>query len=392
MWRHLPRLYPVLGLCGGYALVMLFNPVRRALVDGFRCIGRYRRIWITFALLGLAYFVFQFVTFTPIRNWSDLDLGQIALLRHWYWPRFAEIWSETPLPALEGVAGIFDNATTTYPLSVAAAVFMLVNWRGLHGALVRALWKRYRWWGHLIYLILLLSALASLLKPIVFWRLPEWSGLVTAAGLLRISATVDASAFIFEYLLGVYIQVYLIAVSLAWIKGVSFEEGELFRFAMRRFSYVLEWAGIVVAVSTLIVRLPLVLAYFTNIPGVLDYLPIARVLMSGLVIAFCSVQISLTLHNETLIEAMRAHSQFVRQNAGRLGWFLVICGMHFFAIMVCDAIVRSAIADRLGALFLWKFSFAFLRGIIAGWLLASWVCLFRQCETRRMNQEKWIQY
>ena len=390
MWRHLPRLYPLLGLCGGYALVMFFNPVRRALGDGFRCVARYKRIWITFALLGFGYFVFQFVTFTPIRDWSDLDLGQLA--SQWYWPQFAEIWKETPLPALEGVAGIFDNATTTYPFSVVAAVFMLLNWRGLHGALVRALRKRYGFWGYLVYLILLLSALASLLKPIVFLQLPQWSGLVPAAGLLRVSATVDAAAFIFEYLLGVYIQVYLITVCLAWIKGVSFEEGELFRFAMRRFSYVLEWAGIVVAVSTLIVRLPLVLAYFINIPGVLDYLPIARVLMSGLIIAFCSVQISLALHNETLIEAMRAHGQFVRQNAGRLGWFLTICGVHFFAIMIFDAIMRSAIADRLGALFLWKFTFAFLRGIVTGWLLASWVCLFRQCENRRISQEKWIQY
>jgi hypothetical protein len=392
MSQIVPSFYPLLGLFGGYTLVMFFNPVRRALGDGFRCIGRYKRIWITFALLGFGYFVFQFVTFTPVRNWSDLDLAQIASLPQWYWPRFAEIWTETPLPALEGVAGIFDNATTTYPLSVVAAVFMLVNWRGLHGTLVRALRKRYGFWSYLVYLILLLSALASLLKPIVFWRLPEWSGLVPAASLLRISATVDAAAFIFEYLLGVYIQVYLITVCLAWIKGVSFEEGELFRFAMRRFSYVLEWAGIVVAVSTLIVRVPLVLAYFTNIPGVLDYLPIARVLMSGLIIAFCSVQISLALHNETLIEAMRAHAQFVRQNAGRLAWFLIICGLHFFVIMICDAVMRSAIADRLGALFLWKFSFAFLRGIVTGWLLASWVCLFRHCENRRINQEKWIQY
>src|SRR5213076_1676583 len=98
----------------------------------------------------------------------------------------------------EGVAGLFDNAATTYPLSVVAAVFMLINWRGLHGALIRALRKRDRIWGYLVYLILLLSALASLLKPILLWRLPEWSGLVPAAGLLRISATVDASAFIFE--------------------------------------------------------------------------------------------------------------------------------------------------------------------------------------------------
>src|SRR5207244_13552652 len=98
-----------------------------------------------------------------------------------------------------------------------------------------------------------------------------------------------------------------------------------------------------------------------------DYLPIARVLMSGLIIAFCSVQISLALHNETLLEAMRAHAQFVRQNGGRLGWFLIICGVHFFGIMICDAIIGTAIAGRLGALCLWKFSFAFLRAIVTGW-------------------------
>jgi hypothetical protein len=89
---------------------------------------------------------------------------------------------------------------------------------------------------------------------------------------------------------------------------------------------------------------------------------------------------------------MQAHGLFIRKNAARLAWFLVICGIHFFGIMVCDAIVRSAIADRLGALFLWKLSFAFLRGVITGWLLASWVCLFRQCESGRISEEKWIQY
>jgi len=391
MLSSLPRVYPLLGLCGGYALLMFFNPIRRALGDGFRCITRFKRIWLTFALLGFGYFIFQFATFTPIRNSADLDLNQVISLPSWRWPTFIEIWRETPLPALEGVAGIFDNATTTYPLSVLAAVFMIINWRGLHGALLRALWKRYRFWSYFIYLILLLSALASLFKPIVFWRLPEWGGLLPASGLLQISATVDTVAFIFEYLFGVYIQVYLITVCLAWVKGVSFEEGELFRFAMRRFSYVLKWAGIVVLFSTLLVRLPLLLAYFMNIPGVLDYLPIQRSVMSGLIIAFCSVQISLALHNESLGDAIRAHRRFICQNAGPLGWFLLICGIHFFGIMICDAVVRGAIADRLGALFVWKFIFACLRGVITAWLLASWVCLFRQREALRLHQEKWIQ-
>ena len=390
--QAIPGLYGWVGVFSGYALVMFFAPVRRALVDGLHCLGRYQRIWITFAILGFGYSLFQFVTFTPIRNWTDLEPSQITSLPQWAWPTLSDVWTETLLPALEGVAGIYDNATTTYPLSVIAAVLMISNWRGLHAALVRALRKRFGFWGYLVYLILLLSALASLLKPIVFWRLPEWSGLLPAAGLLRVSATVDAAAFIFEYLVGVYIQVYLITVCLAWIRGLSFEEGALFRFAMRRFSYVLEWAGIVVAVSTLILRLPLVLAYFINIPRVLDYLPIARVLMSALIVAFCSIQISLVLHNETLIEAMRAHLHFIKQNAGRLAWFLVICGIHFYGIMACDAVLRGAIGDRLGALLLWKFSFACLRAGVTGWLLASWVCLFRQCETGRIHQEKWIQY
>jgi hypothetical protein len=392
MLSSLPRVYPLLGLCGGYAIVMLFNPVREALRDGFRCIARFKRIWLTFVLLGFAYSVFQFATFTPIQNSADLDLNQVTSLPSWYWPRLAEVWRETPLPALEGVAGIFDNATTTYPLSVVAAVLMVVNWRGLHGALLRALRKRYRFWSYFIYLILLLSALASLFKPIVFWRLPEWGGAVPAAGLLQISATVDAVAFIFEYLFGVYIQVYLITVCLAWVKGVSFEEGELCRFAMRRFSYVLKWAGIVVLVSTLIVRMPLLLAYFMHIPNVLDYLPLERIVMSGLIIAFCSVQISLALHNETLGAAIRAHRQFIGANAHRVGWFLFICGMHFFFIMACDAITRAAITDRLVVLFLWKCIFVSLRGLITGWLLASWVCFFRQCETDRVDWESRVRY
>lgn len=387
-----PVLYPLLGLCGGYLLVMLFNPVRQALRDGFRCLTRFKRVWVTFVVLGFAYSVFQFATFTPIQSTDELDLTQIASLPSWYWPKPADVWTETPLPTLENVAGIFDNATTTYPLSVIAAILIIMNWRGLHGALLRALQKRYRFWGYLIYSILLLSALATLLKPIVFWRLPQWGGLVPAAGLLQVSAAVDAVAFIFEYLFGVYIQVYLITVCLVWIRGLSFEEGELFRFAMRRFSYVLKWAGIIVLLSILIVRAPVLLAYFMDIPDVLDYLPFQRVLMSLFIISFASVQVSLALHNENLREAIRAHREFVRQNGGRFGWFLLICALHFFFLMMCDAIARGAIGDRLVPLILWKSIFVTVRGFITGWLLASWVCLFRQCETRRVDQESWIQY
>jgi hypothetical protein len=173
---------------------------------------------------------------------------------------------------------------------------------------------------------------------------------------------------------------------------LSFGEGDLFRFAMRRFSYVLEWAGVVVIVGTLIVRGPLLLAYFRNLPGVLDYLPLQRVIMSALIIAFCSVQVSLVLHNESLGAAFRAHREFIRRNLVRVGWFLLIAGMHFFFLTAIDAIVRGAVADRVVAVIGWKIIYVCVRGLITGWLLASWVCLFRQCETARADQETWIKY
>lgn len=392
MGSNIPRIYPLIGLLAGYAIVMLCNPLRPTFRDGFRCLARFKRIWLTFTLLGAAYAAFHFATFTPLQPPSDLDLTQAFAPANWVWPSFMEIWREVPLPALEGVVGIFDNATSTYPLSALAAIFLLLNWRGLHGEVFRALRKRFRFWGYVIYFVLLISVLATLMKPIVFWRLPKWSGVTPVAGVLQISATIDAVAFIFEYLFGVYIQVYLITVCLAWIKGLSFTEGELFRFAMRRFSYVLEWAGIVVVVGTLIVRAPLLLAYFRNVPDVLDYLPLERFIMSGLIIAFCSVQISLVLHNESLGAAVRAHGEFIRRNLFRVGWFLLVAALHFFFLTAVDAILRGAIADRLVAMIAWKAVYVCVRGLITGWLLASWVCLFRMCENARANQETWIRY
>jgi hypothetical protein len=129
-----------------------------------------------------------------------------------------------------------------------------------------------------------------------------------------------------------------------------------------------------------------------SIPDVLDYLPIERAVMCGLIIAFASVQISLALHNETLREAIRSHREFVRNNASRFAWFLLICGIHFFLLTVADAIVRGAIADRLMAMVLWKSIFVVVRGLVTGWLLASWVCLFRRGETGEVYQQAWIEY
>src|SRR5213078_2761905 len=121
----LSRVYPLVGLFIGYLLVMLANPIRLALRDGFRCIARYERVWLTFALLGVAYFIFQFATFTPIHSVAEIQLRQIGSVLTWHWSPLADVWQDAPLPTIESIAGIFDNASTTYPLSSAAALLLL---------------------------------------------------------------------------------------------------------------------------------------------------------------------------------------------------------------------------------------------------------------------------
>src|SRR5947209_18305279 len=111
MASGVPRLYVLVALGCGYLLLMFANPVRRALRDGLRCITRFERIWLTFLLLGLAYSAFQFLTFTPLHNAADLGVGQAFAVTQWNWPNLSQVWRDTPLPALEGLAGIFDNAT-----------------------------------------------------------------------------------------------------------------------------------------------------------------------------------------------------------------------------------------------------------------------------------------
>src|SRR5256885_12297824 len=83
MGANIPRVYPWLGLLAGYLIVLFFNPIRLALLDGLSCILRFKRIWLTFVLLGFGYSVFQFATFTPLHGVADLDFSQVTAPGTW---------------------------------------------------------------------------------------------------------------------------------------------------------------------------------------------------------------------------------------------------------------------------------------------------------------------
>src|SRR5437016_12990338 len=97
----LTRLYPIARLPAGYLLVMLANPVRRALRDGFRWIARYERVWLTFALLGFAYFVFHCVTFSSVPSPSEIDFAEIIAIAYLNWSPLANVWLEVPFAYID---------------------------------------------------------------------------------------------------------------------------------------------------------------------------------------------------------------------------------------------------------------------------------------------------
>ena len=203
-----PRIYAVAGLIIGYVLVMLANPVRLALRDGFRCLARYERIWLTFSSAGLCLtFVFSSL---PLAH-SPARLKSISR-RSFPFPasRLAAPLLTSGgmfrLPTLEGVAGIFDNATTTYPpLSALATIYF-----SLTGAVYACgeLYPTFTGGGAFqsISCFSLVTAAPQATLSIGGCRGLEQS-ISTAHLLKNFRIHRDALSFIFEYLAGVYIQV-----------------------------------------------------------------------------------------------------------------------------------------------------------------------------------------
>ena len=86
-WHHSPMSYlaPTL-LVSGYAAVMLANPARVSLLDGWRCVCRYPVIWRLLALLGFSNALFQLVVrlvlhfkFEPELSWGRAGWNDPAL-------------------------------------------------------------------------------------------------------------------------------------------------------------------------------------------------------------------------------------------------------------------------------------------------------------------------
>jgi hypothetical protein len=396
-------------------LVVYTNPVRASLRDGLRCARRYSSLWITLGLLGFANAAFKFGVnlylyfaaapemrppLTWVREaWRDQNLWLTGSPQSvWYLPPHAirDAVRLSALPALENVAGIFNFLVTTFPLSAFAAFLFFVNWESHHAVLFRALRKRFGIWGWPLHGGICLCALAALAKPLLYaapmflqGRSPE-----AVAAWFQWAPVVDWLSFLFEYLAGVCVQICLILVAYCWVRGISFTHQHLIDFAIRRFSFVVRWALLVMLMSSALLNVPLILKNFAPFQSVFPPEPAifaprldhAREVITFVLLLFTSMQITLTFHSESLLRAFQDHWQFVRRNWWALGWFLIVAGIHFYLLRVALTLVQRGLGEATALGITWSLIVPWLNGLMAAWLLASWVCFYRHSDLARTPQ------
>ena len=411
------------GALGGYLLLLFTNPVRTSLRDGLRCIRRYPALWVTLGLVGFGGALFQlglrvyFFCVLPFEErpafvwmraaWRDSKLWLYGSKESfWYLPPQAirEAVRESPLPALESTAGLFNCLFSTFPLAALAALLLLVNWRGHHRVVWRALRQRFGGFGWVLYAGVVVCALAALAKPLLY-AAPQ---LIVAAGgsleaqtlWIQWAPVVEWLGFLFEYLFGVCLQIYLILYAFVWVRGLTFTHAHLLDFAIRRCAFVLKWALVVMLLSTVLINVPLILK---NFPAVQTWFPdnaevmegrlrLARAVLTGVLLLCSTVQITLIFHSEALLKALRDHARFIARFAWPFAWYLIIAALHFYLFQVAQGLVLRGFGEETAAGIAWSLVVPWLRGILAAWLLAAWVCLFKRCDTGHPAAENWIQF
>lgn len=369
----------------GYALAMLAGPTRASFCDGWRAMMRYRDLWLIPVALGVCYTTWALAV-QVFYAWA-LPEASRPVFRWWQLNEIpAEQWLPllhgNVLPAVELVAGLSTVFCTTYPVSAGAALLFLGNWHGCHHLLWATLRRRFGARGLLFYAVILICALAALAKPLAYAALPWW-GQNAGLALLRASLGVDWLSFVFEALLGIGVQTYLILLAYLWVRGKSFTRQHLLEVTIRRFSVVLRWAWPVLLVSSLLMHLS---HFLLTMPGPAawmgpDWVSLviergARPALAVGLLLFFAVEITLVFHSESLRSAVRDNFRFLRSNGFAMLFFMSLAFLHLYGLTALGEIARSIFGANtllgVGSRYLQAIGI----GVLGGWLLASWSSLY----------------
>ena len=404
----------LLGALSGYVLLMWTNPVRRSLLDGLRVVRRYPSLWVILGLCGFSYALF----YLGARAWmawaTPTDVTLFSWTRApfrwdvtWLYGEETSLWYLPPnslfravheawLPALESTAGIFNNLVSTFPLASVAAVILWVNWKGHQGVLLAALRKRFGFAGWFLHLAVLICATAAIAKPALLFFAPPIEPDIAQ----KWQPIVSWLAFLFEYGVGVGVQIYLILLSYCWFRGITFTSQHLIDVAIRRFSCVIRWAVVVMLLSTAFIDLPLILRNFPSFDRFLpadrdvfeERIALVRALLAIVLLLFATVQITLTFHSESLGRGFLDHFRFVARHGWPLLWIIAVAGLHFYALHVLNLLILRGLGEGTAAAIVWELAFPWLNTGLGACLLAAWVGVFRRAENSRAHDASFARF
>ena len=378
----------------GYALMMWTNPARDALRDGIRALRRYPSLWTIPGLFGFCAALFQLaqrIYFAFVLP-ADEHPAFVWVDESFWWLQREQLFAalrDSRLPAFETLAGIFNCLVATFPVSALAAILLLINRGGHQGVLIRALHQRLGIAGWAVHLGILVCALAAIAKPLLYIA-PQLLRLSPKAveSFLQWSRVVVSLSFLFEYLCGLFVQVYLLSLAFMWVRGSTFEPGRLIEFALHRFSYVVKWASLIMLLSVLFIELPLILRSFAPFAGwfpeqeaFAHRLSIVRGLLGVFALVAATMQITLTFHSQSLSASLRDHRAFLRNHWWPFAWFVIVAALHCFSLHALQRIVAAGLGEGTAPWVLWTMLFPWIAGVVLGWLLASWVCVYKRCAT-----------
>ncbi len=375
-------------LAAFWAFCIFAHPaVRRSLLEGARCVGRYPDLWRIPALFGFGYAIFQIAAAAAF-HWRMRES-----LPSWFatfdWepsPAIGPLVAASLLPAAEHSAAVFTIFTATFPLSAIFALLLLFNFRGLLVAMAKALGHRLgRVTGSLALALLLLTALCAIAKPAVYLFLPE----IAERAPIIAAMAVNFLSMIFELLLGIFFLTYLMLMAYAWMRGLSFHRSRLFHFAMRRTGFVLKWSLVIATLETVLVVLPLYLGVLVGAgPDFYDTCAwfsswIGRPAVTAVALVYCPVQAILVFHNESLRQALRESTRLLRARWTSILPFLAVAIVAFLLLEAGAGYASARLGAESAAALGGRVIAAWIEALLAGWFIASWVCLYKSFSTER---------
>jgi len=385
-YDHLPAACVLVVIWALCALVP--GAVRRALLNGARCSARYSDLWRLPALFGFGYVIFQLGATALFHARMGENVLRWLTTAAWKRPISVPLLPESWLPASEQTVSVFNIFVATFPISAIFAFLLLINSGGVFSELTRALSRRLgRGGAVLVVVLLVLSALAAIAKPVVFLMLPEIAERVS----VLVPQAVNLLSCIFELLLGIYFLTYLMLVAFAWLRGIHFNRHRLRMMALRRTGFVLKWSLLVAGLATLLIILPGYVGLLVesgdsaDVGGQRFATYIGQPFVTIVALVFCPVQAILVFHNESLRQALRDSIHLMRAKWLLIAPFLVVVFIPYLCLEMASNYLLagfgrdSAAGLGSGLLVVW------VEALVAGWLIASWVCLYKGLNAGRKD-------